>query len=324
MTKDTAVKVSYYFCVIMLLAVAWLHMATPLLTILFSYLILKHLKVGKRSWPAVLMFLVVVAAVFYGSVFFAREALQILPSLAENSIPKMIEYARAHHVELPFTDLEGLKFTAVTTLKEELEYVARFAEMATKESVFLIIGLVVAISIFLNGKLDLNQGRYTLQNNLYSHICEQISARFISLFNSFETVMGAQLIISAINTTFTAIFVLAVGLPYSKLVIIITFVVGLLPIVGNLISNTIICSVALMHSPQLAGWALLYLVVLHKFEYFLNSKIIGGRIKNPMWLTLLGLLVGERFMGIPGMILAPVLLHFVKTECSQISVKIPA
>jgi predicted PurR-regulated permease PerM len=57
--------------------------------------------------------------------------------------------------------------------------------------------------------------------------------------------------------------------------------------------------------------------VIHKLEYFLNSKIIGSRIKNPMWLTLIGLLIGERLMGIPGMILAPVVLHYVKVEASR-------
>jgi hypothetical protein len=35
-----------------------------------------------------------------------------------------------------------------------------------------------------------------------------------------------------------------------------------------------------------------------------------------MWLTLIGLLVGERLMGIPGMILAPVVLHCINIEAS--------
>jgi predicted PurR-regulated permease PerM len=35
-------------------------------------------------------------------------------------------------------------------------------------------------------------------------------------------------------------------------------------------------------------------------------------------LTLLGLLLGERLMGIPGMILAPVVLDFIKNEASTI------
>ena len=92
---------------------------------------------------------------------------------------------------------------------------------------------------------------------------------------------------------------------------------GLIPIVGNLISNVIIVSVALTMSEKMALGSLAFLVIIHKLEYFLNSRIIGRRIKNPMWLTLIGLIIGERLMGIPGMILAPVILHYIKVEASQ-------
>ena len=70
-------------------------------------------------------------------------------------------------------------------------------------------------------------------------------------------------------------------------------------------------------------FALIFLVVIHKLEYFLNSKIIGDRIKNPMWLTLIGLVIGEKLMGVPGMILAPVVLHYIKVEASRNKVESP-
>jgi len=92
---------------------------------------------------------------------------------------------------------------------------------------------------------------------------------------------------------------------------------GLLPIIGNLISNTLIMGVGLTISPKMALIALVYLVLIHKLEYFLNSKIIGDRIKSPMWLTLIGIVLGERLMGISGMILAPVVLHYIKVEASK-------
>ena len=136
--------------------------------------------------------------------------------------------------------------------------------------------------------------------------------------------MGAQIIISTLNTGFTAVYLLTIGLPYAALVIAVTFLCGLLPIIGNLISNTIIVILSLRESPQLAVASLVFLVVLHKLEYFLNSKIIGDRIKNPVWLTLLGLIIGERLMGIPGMILAPVVLNFIKVEASTIEVPAPS
>ncbi|MEI9959849.1 MAG: AI-2E family transporter [Limisphaerales bacterium] len=97
----------------------------------------------------------------------------------------------------------------------------------------------------------------------------------------------------------------------------LTFLCGLLPIIGNIISNTLIIGVGFTISPQMALVALIFLVIIHKLEYFLNSKIIGRRIKNPMWLTLIGLVLGEKLMGIPGMILAPIVLHYIKVEASR-------
>ena len=89
---------------------------------------------------------------------------------------------------------------------------------------------------------------------------------------------------------------------------------------GNLISNTIIVAISFTLSPRMALASLLFLVVIHKLEYFLNSKIVGDRIRSPVWLTLLGLILGERLMGIPGMILAPVVLNYLKGEASKIAV----
>ena len=60
--------------------------------------------------------------------------------------------------------------------------------------------------------------------------------------------------------------------------------------------------------------------MIHKLEYFLNSKIVGARIRNPIWLTLIGLIIGEKLMGVPGMILSPVVLNYLRVEMSKIEV----
>ena len=62
--------------------------------------------------------------------------------------------------------------------------------------------------------------------------------------------------------------------------------------------------IAFTVSPKLALAALVFLVVIHKLEYFLNSKISADRIRNPVWLTLLGLDPRRASDGDPGMILA--------------------
>jgi predicted PurR-regulated permease PerM len=186
--------------------------------------------------------------------------------------------------------------------------------------VFSVIGIVAAVSLFFKSGLDPYRNTHSVKNNLYSICCDEVSTRFRDFYRSFATVIGAQITISLINTMLTAIFVLAVRLPYGPLVVAITFLCGLVPIVGNLVSNTVIVFIALTVSLKLAIGALVFLVVIHKLEYFLNSKIIGDRIRNPVWLTLIALIIGERLMGIPGLILAPVVLNYVRVDMLKVEV----
>ena len=61
-------RISFWFILATLVLVGWLHLATPLLTILFAYLALAKLPVFQRwgKWPAVVVFLIGLAAVGYG------------------------------------------------------------------------------------------------------------------------------------------------------------------------------------------------------------------------------------------------------------------
>jgi predicted PurR-regulated permease PerM len=169
--------------------------------------------------------------------------------------------------------------------------------------------------------LDPYRGTHRVKNNLYSICCDEVSTRFRDFYRSFATVMGAQITISLINTVLTSIFLLAVRMPQAPLLIAVTLLCGLVPIVGNLVSNTIIVFIALTVSLKLAISALLFLILIHKLEYFLNSKIIGDRIRNPIWLTLVALIIGERLMGIPGLILAPVVLNYLRVEMLTVEVR---
>ena len=56
-------RVSYWFIAGAIVLVGWLHLAMPLLAILFAYLALTKLHLFKRwgKWAAVLIFLVVLA-----------------------------------------------------------------------------------------------------------------------------------------------------------------------------------------------------------------------------------------------------------------------
>jgi predicted PurR-regulated permease PerM len=320
-----AEQISYVFLAALFVLIGWLHLATPLLAALFSLLALRGFQFGGRARKglSLTLFLVLVSLVAYGLAFFVREAIRGLPDIVEKAVPTIIRLADEYKVETPFTDYGGFKAFMVDMARDHLPTVGNFALALGTQTVFLLIGVVVAVSIFFKPQFELDRAEDAPPANFYSLCSDEISARLSTLFSSFAKVMGAQLAISTINTVLTLIFVLSVGMPHLILTVGATFLCGLLPVVGNLISNTIIVAIGLTVSPKLAIAALVFLVAIHKLEYLLNSRIIGSRIRNPIWLMLLTMILGERLMGIPGMILAPSVIFLIKVEMSKIRVEDP-
>jgi predicted PurR-regulated permease PerM len=144
--------------------------------------------------------------------------------------------------------------------------------------------------------------------------------RIGAFYNAFRRVFVAQGKIAAINAFFTGIYLLgilpAVGfhLPFSKTMVLITALVGLLPVVGNLISNSIIVMISFSVSPQAALLSLLFLVLLHKAEYFLNARIVGGEINAKAWEILIAMVLMEALFGFGGVAIAPVVYAWIKNE----------
>ena len=138
--------------------------------------------------------------------------------------------------------------------------------------------------------------------------------------DSFRRVVLAQVRISALNTLLTAIYLagvlpaFGVHLPLTKTMIALTFVVGLLPIIGNLISNCVIVIISVSHSLPIAGASLVFLIIVHKLEYFINARIVGSRINAAAWELLVAMLVMEAIFGLPGVVAAPVFYAYAKAE----------
>ena len=309
-------QISYVLLAIFLVLAASLHLGTFLLTSLLGYLALQVFSFRRSKALGVALYFVAVIAIGGGLIYFATLAYHTFPKIADKSIPAMVEFAEKYGIDLPFTDYESLKSTAMEKAQEGIATIGQYARAASLQSVLVLAGLVVALGIFLNPTWSAGELPFVESESIYSEIARELGTRFRTLNDCFTRVMGAQIVISAINTALSAVFLNLSGYPYAPLLVALVFVCGLLPIVGNLISNTVIVGVGFTISPRLGLLALVFLIVINKLEYLLNSKIIGKRIHSPMWLTLIGLVIGERLMGISGMILAPVVLYYLKVEAS--------
>jgi predicted PurR-regulated permease PerM len=153
-----------------------------------------------------------------------------------------------------------------------------------------------------------------------SVLLEHAGRRLATLARSFRGVVFAQVKISAVNTTLTGIYLavvlpmLGVSLPFTKSLIVLTFVAGMLPVIGNLISNTVIIIASLSISLGVAAGSLAFLVIIHKLEYFLNARIVGREIQASAWELLCAMLVFEAAFGLQGLIAAPIFYAYAKAE----------
>lgn len=314
-------KASYGLFLLALLIVARFSLGPCLLAGLVSYMImdltvrrLHDAGVHGRSArvTAIATFIVLAAALGWIFVNFARVGVARLPVLLDNVLPRLTGLADLLGVDSPIENARELRDLAVASARENFTSVSKASGLLTRGFLQVLVGMFVAALRFLAPADEEGDA------SLFEVLRAEFSARVRLFVRSFERVVGAQVTISIVNTALTAAFLYAAGVPFKTFLILTTFVCGLVPIAGNVISNCAIVAAGLTVSLQLATAGLVYLVVIHKLEYFLNSRIVGGSIDTPMWMTLLGLVVGEAMMGVPGVLLAPALLHYAREELRAI------
>lgn len=177
--------------------------------------------------------------------------------------------------------------------------------------------ITMIVGMILGALISLHPHQPNEQMPLFRRIFLQ---RCDMLYRAFTNIVFAQVKISLINTVLSAIFIfiilplMGVHLPFGKTLVILTFVLGLLPVVGNLMSNSLVALSALSVSFAAAGIALVYLILIHKLEYFLNADIIGKRINAKAWELLLAMLVLQAIFGLPGVVAAPIYYAYFKSE----------
>lgn len=208
-------------------------------------------------------------------------------------------------------DAFALQQVVTQWLREHADELQFLGKEAGRYFAQILIGMIIGGMVALH-EVSAPISRLPLESALIERF------RFFSI--AFRNIVFAQVRISAINATLTGLYlivvlpILGIHLPLAKTLILITFLVGLLPVIGNLISNSVIVVVSMSHSLGVAVSSLLFLVIIHKLEYFLNARIVGGQIRAKAWELLVAMLVMEATFGIIGIVAAPIYYAYIKSE----------
>lgn len=276
------------------------HRARMIAVAILAALIVLLLSVG--VWAAV--------SYFQRDVGSLEALMKKLADMVEASREQMPPWLQEH---VPAT-AEAIRDVISSWLRKHAANAQTIGQEAGRTAAHLLIGMAIGAMAALYD---------TTTPPDYKPLSAALHARVVNLHNAFRQIVFAQIRIAAINAAFTGLYLMValplsgVHLPLAKTMVAITFVVGLLPVIGNLISNSVIVIVSSSHSMIIAGTSLAFLVVIHKLEYFLNAKIIGTHINARAWELLTAMLTMEAIFGLPGLVAAPVFYAYLKKELSD-------
>ncbi|MDU0809754.1 MAG: AI-2E family transporter [Burkholderia sp.] len=272
----------------------------------------------RAHWFAVVLLSIIIVIELTVFIIMLYKHLQnIVPNIQSlfNQLMQIIEGIR---IRMPIwianvlpVDIEQMKaqmFLLIETHIGQLQQSSKHIVRSIGHGIFgMIIGAMVAIG---NEQRDKHQ----------KPLSALLSMRISRFDNSFRRIVFAQIKISSLNALFTSFYLFIVlplihqHLPMSKTLVLITFMTSLLPVLGNLISNTLIVTVSISVGTNIAITSLMLLVMIHKFEYFLNAKIIGSQIDACAWEILIAMIVMQSAFGITGLIAAPIFYAYLKEE----------
>jgi predicted PurR-regulated permease PerM len=243
---------------------------------------------------------------------FVRGRVGDLPAVLEKmgeTLARLKETLESAGVSAPLPAHGGSTEAIARWLRENAGALRHAGTIGARGLVHALLGAVVGVLVFFHAP-----------SAAPGPLAAAMSERVRRFAVSFRSVAKAQIEISAVNTVLTGIFVFALlplfgaRLPLPGTLVAVTFLCGLIPVAGNLVSNMVIVLVSLGVAPWAAAVSLAYLVLIHKLEYVLNARIVGSRIGASAWETLLAILVLEAAFGIAGVVLAPVVYAWARSE----------
>jgi predicted PurR-regulated permease PerM len=313
---------------VVLLAVVWLHLLSALFAGLAGYVLYRAVRnftgPAQGSWERRALRWLMVAAVVAGVVLVVLAATELLfksgglarlLQLLADTLDQIRATAPPWVVERLPESADAIQHAVTRWLREHAGEVPRWGGEALKVLVHIIIGLAIGLMAAAAKRPE--------------HLAPSrplillAQGRMLQLANAFADVFSAQLRISFINAALTAIYLLVVlpalgyRVPLAPTLVGFTFFGSLIPIVGNLLSNSAITIAALTVSIWLGIASLVFLVVIHKLEYFLNARIVGGRTNVPTYAMLAAMLVLESAFGIGGLVAAPIYAAWLTRELRE-------
>jgi predicted PurR-regulated permease PerM len=167
---------------------------------------------------------------------------------------------------------------------------------------YALIGFILAV-VFLLERDELERFYHSIAPR---SLPGTILRWFTYVAEAMVVTIQFQLVVAACNALLTLPVLILVGIPHPLQLVLLTFVSGLVPVVGNFVAGAILTLLAY----QAKGWVGVALFtaltfVLHKLEsYYLNPRLAARHVKLPGFALIVSLILWEHLLGFAGLFLS--------------------
>lgn len=326
--NENQINAAYILIFVVILFVLFFKMAPAVLVGMLAYVLSeKLLNILKIRIPnSQIKEKIVGLLMVFGSVFFIYGIIMSLVGLLKgenindlldtlyhtlDDLKIMLPYELSKYIP---DSVSEIKKNFIDSIKNNINSFAIFGKSALHELIMVIIGWLIGVLIACKKKTS----KQTLFTKTWNDLWKSFNF-------AFKFVVFAQFKVALFNSIIMSIFLFVIApffswdIPYSKILVLITFICGMLPIIGNLISNTVTFVIALTVSLPAAIASLVLLMLVHKLEYLIISSSLGADIDSDIWELLIILFTFEILFGLGAMVFSPILYAFIKTELRKIN-----
>lgn len=261
-----------------------------------------HVLVERTKWPRKRAFLAVLAT-FLGAVgvsaalgatrviHFVKHAKQTFPHAIEEMQQNPILIRAREH--LP--DTSKLVERARDYSESALHVVAAMGHLAMSAVIALILAVIYNLE-----EEELHELMHKVEpTSLMGTVLRWLGY----VAESIRITIQLQLVVAAVNTLLTLPVLIVLGIHHIPSLMILIFVSGLIPVVGNFVSGGVLCLLAYQAKGFVGVGVFVALTfVLHKIEaYYLNPRLTSKHVHLPGFAIVVSLIAWEHLIGFAGL-----------------------
>lgn len=265
----------------------------------------------RRAWAIVTVILIIVA-VLVGIVWVVVPLVVQQISFLATAIPQEIASLRAEGwFDAVNAGSNGVAGQVVTWIAQQVQSPKTWATVGNGLVGFGLSVLnavatgffITILTIYFIASYDsTKQAAYRLVSRSHRRTFEGYTERILENFGKY---LSGMVILAFANAVFSLILLLATGVPGAFLIALGAFFITLIPLVGTVLTTTLMSVLAFIHSPVSGVVVLVLMLAYMQVEaYILTPRVMGKAVQVPGSVVLISALAGSTLFGLPGALVA--------------------